>query len=91
MTRPCSNNLRERVVRAHLAGEPICWVAARYRVLDVAHAQAASQHLHREILQSFAPPLQMRPDLRTERLLAARGAVVFTIPSAVFNRPVRLQ
>ena len=24
-----------------------------------------------------------------ERLLAARGAVVFTIPSAVFNRPVR--
>ena len=32
MTRPYSNDLRERVVRAHLAGEPIRSVAARYGV-----------------------------------------------------------
>ena len=31
MTRPYSNDLRERVVRAHLDGEPIRAVAARYR------------------------------------------------------------
>ena len=31
MTRPCSIDLRERVVDAHLAGEPIRSVAARYR------------------------------------------------------------
>ena len=30
MTRPCSNDLRKRVVRAHLAGEPIRSVAARF-------------------------------------------------------------
>ena len=32
MTRAYSNDLRERVVRAHLAGEPIRSVAARYGV-----------------------------------------------------------
>ena len=32
MTRPYSNDLRERVVRAHLAGEPIRSVAARFGV-----------------------------------------------------------
>ena len=32
MARPYSNDLRERVVRAHLAGEPIRSVAARYGV-----------------------------------------------------------
>ena len=30
MSRPCSTDLRERVVRAHLAGEPIRSVAARF-------------------------------------------------------------
>ncbi len=32
MTRPYSNDLRERVVRAHLAGEPIRSVAARFGI-----------------------------------------------------------
>ena len=32
MTQPCSSDLRERVVRAHLAGEPIRRVAARFGV-----------------------------------------------------------
>lgn len=32
MTRPYSNDLRERVVRAHLDGEPIRSVAARFEV-----------------------------------------------------------
>ena len=32
MTRPYSNDLRERVVRAHLDGEPIRAVAARFGV-----------------------------------------------------------
>ena len=32
MTQPYSNDLRERVVRAHLAGEPIRTVAARFGV-----------------------------------------------------------
>ena len=32
MTQPHSNDLRERVVRAHLAGEPIRTVAARFGV-----------------------------------------------------------
>ncbi len=32
MTRPYSNDLRERVVRAHLDGEPIRSVAARFGV-----------------------------------------------------------
>ena len=32
MTQPYSNDLRERVVRAHLAGEPIRQVAARFGV-----------------------------------------------------------
>ena len=32
MTRPYSNGLRERVVRAHLDGEPIRAVAARFGV-----------------------------------------------------------
>lgn len=32
MTRPYSNDLRERVVRAHLAGEPIRSVAGRFGV-----------------------------------------------------------
>ena len=32
MTRPYSNDLRERVVGAHLAGEPIRSVAARFGV-----------------------------------------------------------
>ena len=32
MTRPYSNDLRERVVRAHLAGAPIRSVAARFGI-----------------------------------------------------------
>ena len=32
MTQPYSNDLRERVVKAHLAGEPIRQVAARFGV-----------------------------------------------------------
>ena len=32
MTQPYSNDLRERVVRAHLAGEPIRQVASRFGV-----------------------------------------------------------
>ena len=32
MTQPYSSDLRERVVRAHLAGEPIRHVAARFGV-----------------------------------------------------------
>ena len=32
MTQPCSSDLRERVVRAHLAGKPVRRVAARFGV-----------------------------------------------------------
>ena len=32
MTQPYSSDLRERVVRAHLAGEPVRQVAARFGV-----------------------------------------------------------
>ena len=64
------------------AGEKKRAVVIAERVLDVAHAEAASQHLHRKILQRLAPALQPRTDLRAERLVAARD-----LRSRVFHRP----
>ena len=43
MTRPCSNDLRERVVQAHLAGEPIRSVAARYHVPGIQMGRALAR------------------------------------------------
>ena len=40
MTRPCSLDLRKRVVRAHLAGEPIRPVAARVLGAQMGHTLA---------------------------------------------------
>ena len=54
------------------AGETQRAVVVVKRVLDVVHAEAAGQHLHRKILQRFASSLQLRTDFRTGHLIAAR-------------------
>ena len=57
-------------------------VVSTERVLDVAHAEAAGQHLHHKLLPSLAPALQLGPELRAERLVAARD-----LRRRVFHRP----
>lgn len=39
-------------------------------ILDVAHRQAAGQHLHRKLFQRLGPPLRVIPDLGPEGFVA---------------------
>ena len=64
MTRPCSNDLRERVVRTHLMGELIRPVAARYRVLGAQMGCALACDGERGAGQGWRPPQPHRDLLR---------------------------
>ncbi len=66
------------------------------RILDVAHAQTARQHLNRKMLQRLRPTLQMPPDLRTKRSLPTRNLrrrirdLSFRRPQPTLARPVAI-